>query len=147
MTTYTDILGFLTLIEFVYALYIVPKAVGEMKGIYMETPDPFYGKFEADCKWTHGTTYAMGALSYIVIMPVLVGLYEQIMIHVNELTAVIIIALLLIPFRYYFTKQKPINAKKAYEKNIEDGYLKETDPMPNIDSRYTKIRKKLQKNK
>lgn len=109
----------------------------------METPDPFHGKFELDCKWTHGTTYGIGIISYIIIMPILVLLWEQIMNHYGIIAATITIAIILIPFKLYYNKQKPINAEKAYQKNIQEGYLKETDPKPNTEGKLTKIYKKL----
>ena len=40
-------------------------------------------------------------------------------------------------------KQKIINATEAYQKNIEDGYIKETEPMPNFEGRLTKLFKKI----
>lgn len=109
----------------------------------METPDPFFGKFELDCMWTHGTTYGIGFISYIIVMPILVLIWEQIMKNYGIITAAITIAIILIPFKLYYDKQKVINAQKAYKKNIEDGYLKENDPMPNTQSRMTKIYKKI----
>ena len=71
MDTFNTINGIITLLIFVYALYILPKAIGEIKGVYMEKPDEFFGKFEQDCKWTHGTTYGLGALSYVLIVVIL----------------------------------------------------------------------------
>lgn len=133
------------LLTFIYALIIVPRALGELKGIYMETPDPFFGKFELDCKWTHGATYSIGVISYIIIMPILLIIWEQIRNNIGIVPATITIILILIPFKLYYNKQKPINAKKAYQKNIEDGYLKKTDPMPNTEGILTKLFKKIKK--
>lgn len=142
METINLTLSIVTLIIFIYALIIIPRALGETKGIYMETPDPFHGKFELDCKWTHGTTYTIGIISYIIIIPILVLIWEQIMNNYGIIPATITIAIILIPFKLYYNKQKPINAEKAYQKNIQDGYIKETDSKPNTEGKLTKIYKK-----
>ena len=147
LSIYDYIFGTLTLLLFIYALYIVPKAVGEIKGIYMETPNPFFGKFKEDCKWTHGTTYSLGALSYVVLIPLLILIYEQTMIHLGEPIAIIFICVILILTRQYYIKQKVINAKKAHEKNIEEGLIKKDTPLPDMDGRLTKIIKKHKKRK
>lgn len=131
------------MVVFVYALIIVPRALGEIKGIYMETPDPFYGKFELDCMWTHGATYAVGAFSYVVVMPILVLIWDQSSRYIGIIPATLLLVLILIPFKLYYNKQMPINAMKAYEKNIEDGYLNESDPLPDTDGRIRKIYKKI----
>lgn len=144
METLNTINGFITLLIFVYALYILPKAIGEIKGIYMEQPDEFFGKFEQDCKWTHGTTYGYGVLSYLLIIVLLV-VWDQITTNFGIVIANILLIIILIVSKYYYDKKKKINAQKAYHKNIEDGYLKETDPMPNNDGRLTKLFKRLQK--
>ncbi|RAP53610.1 MAG: hypothetical protein BZ138_00430 [Methanosphaera sp. rholeuAM270] len=143
METFNLIIGIITMLVFVYAIIIIPRALGEMKGIYMETPDPFYGKFELDCKWTHGATYSIGIISYIIIIPILVLIWEQIMKVYGIMFATIILAVILIPFKIYYDRQKEINSQEAYKKNIEDGYLKETDPMPNTEGILTKICKKI----
>ncbi len=145
METINIIIGFITMIIFIYALIIIPRALGELKGIYMETPDPFFGKFELDCKWTHGPTYSIGIISYIVIMPIIVLIWEQTMNKLGIIPATIIIALILIPFKLYYNKQKPINAEKAYKKNIEDGYIKPTDPKPKTEGIITTIKKIIKK--
>ena len=147
METYNIILNIVTILKFLYSLIIVPRSLGEMKGIYMETPDEFYGKFAADCKWTHGTTYAIGALSYIIIIPILVLIYEQIMNKISMTAAVITILIILIPLKIYYQKQKQKKKKKAYQKNIEDGYIKHTETMPNTEGQLKKIYKKITKKK
>ena len=127
-----------TMLIFIYAIYIVPKCIGESRGIYMEKPEEFFGKFELDCKWTHGTTYSMGALGFILIVPLLL-LWEQVMIHMGMTAANICILLILIPLRIYYEKQRAKNTIEAYQKNIEEGYIKETENMPNTQTRLKKI--------
>lgn len=134
----------ITLLIFIYALYIFPKAMGEIQGIYMETPDEFFGKFKEDCKWTHGTTYTWGAISYVLIVVLLI-IWEQLNKIMGIIIANIILIIIVILFKIYYDKKGAINAEKAYQKNIEDGYLKETDPMPNTEGRLTKLYKKIKK--
>lgn len=145
MDTLNTIHGIITMILFIYALYLVPKAIGEMKGVYMEKPEEFFGRFEADCKWTHGTTYALGAFSYVIIIPILLVIWDQIMIHLGILIANIAILIILIPFKIYYDKKRETNNKLAYKKNIEDGYLKQTDAMPSTDGRLKRIYKHFNK--
>jgi len=140
--SFNTINGFITLLIFIYALYILPKAIGEIKGIYMEKPDEFFGKFEQDCKWTHGTTYGIGALSYLLIVVLLV-IWNQINNYLGIVIANILLIIILIMAKYYYDKKSSINSEKAYHKNIEDGFLKETDAMPNTEGRLTKIYKKI----
>jgi len=142
--SFNTINGFITLLIFIYALYILPKAIGEIKGIYMEKPDEFFGKFEQDCKWTHGTTYGIGALSYLLIVVLLV-IWNQINNYLGIVIANILLIIILIMAKYYYDKKSSINSEKAYHKNIEDGFLKETDEMPNTKGRLTKIYKKILK--
>ncbi len=118
--------------------------MGEIQGIYMETPDEFFGKFEEDCKWTHGTTYTWGAISYVLIVVLLI-IWEQLNKIMGIIIANIILIIIVILFKIYYDKKGAINAEKAYQKNIEDGYLKETDPMPNTEGRLTKLYKKIKK--
>lgn len=146
MDTLNTINGIITMLIFIYSLYMLPKAIGETKGVYMEKPEEFYGRFEQDCKWTHGTTYALGAFSYVVVIPVLLIIWDQIMKHMGIIMANIAVIIIIIPFKIYYDKQKVKNNKLAYEKNIEDGYLKETDPMPSTDGRLKKIYRHYMKN-
>lgn len=132
----------ITLLIFIYALYIFPKAMGEIKGVYMDTPDEFFGKFEEDCKWTHGTTYAWGALSYVLLVVLLI-LWEQINNNMGIVPANIILIITVIIFKVYYDKKRRINEKIAYQKNIEDGYLKKTDPMPRKEGRLSRLYKKI----
>lgn len=145
METINTIHGIITMILLVYALYIIPKAIGEIKGVYMEKPEEFYGKFELDCKWTHGTTYAYGAFSYLIVIPALIIIWNQIMTYYGILTANVITLLIIIPFKLYYNKQRVINNEIAYRKNIEDGYLKETDPKPSTDGKLKKLYKNIKK--
>lgn len=142
MESFNTINGLITLLIFIYALYILPKAVGEIKGIYMEKPDEFFGKFEQDCKWTHGTTYGIGALSYLLIIILLI-IWNHINDYFGIIAANIILIIILIVSMYYYDKKSTINAQKAYHKNIEDGFIKETDPMPNNEGRITKLFNKI----
>ena len=142
MDTFNTINRIITLLIFVYALYILPKAIGEIKGVYMEKPDEFFGKFEQDCKWTHGTTYGLGALSYVLIV-VILFIWNQISNSLGIVVANVILLIFLLISKYYYDKQKIINATEAYQKNIEDGYIKETEPMPNFEGRLTKLFKKI----
>lgn len=139
MPTTNDIQSIITLIIFIYALYLVPKAIGECKGIYMEKPDEFFGKFEADCKWTHGTTYALGAVSYIIIIPLLLLLWNTISNYLGILIANITLIILLVIIKIFYDKKRIINTELAYKKNIEDGYIKESEPMPSTKGRLGKI--------
>lgn len=142
MDTFNTINGIITLLIFVYALYILPKAIGEIKGVYMEKPDEFFGKFEQDCKWTHGTTYGLGALSYVLIV-VILFIWNQISNSLGIVVANVILLIFLLISKYYYDKQKIINATEAYQKNIEDGYIKETEALPNFEGRLTKLFKKI----
>ena len=108
----------------------------------MEKPDEFFGKFEQDCKWTHGTTYGLGALSYVLIV-VILFIWNQISNSLGIVVANVILLIFLLISKYYYDKQKIINATEAYQKNIEDGYIKETEPMPNFEGRLTKLFKKI----
>ena len=111
----------------------------------MEEPDTFFGKFEADCKWNHGATYGVAAFSYIIIMPILVLIFEIVSKNYGLIAGLIIIILIIIPFKLYYNKQSPINHIKAYKKNIEDGYIDEKTPMPKTESFTEKIAKKIKK--
>ena len=124
MENISTIYSIITLLLFIYAMMIVPRSLGEAKGVYMETPDPFFGKFEADCKWKHGTTYLLGTISFIIIIPLLIVIFKTIMDYMGINMAIIILVLILIVFKFYYDKQKAINTRKAYEKNVEDGYIK-----------------------
>ena len=108
----------------------------------MEKPDEFFWKFEQDCKWTHGTTYGIGALSYVLIVVLLI-IWNEINNSLGIIVANIVIIIILLFSKYYYDKKKIINGEKAYQKNIEDGFLKKTDPMPNFEGRLTKIFKKI----
>lgn len=142
MDTFNTIQSLITLVLFIYTVYILPKAIGEIKGVYMEKPDEFFGKFEQDCKWTHGTTYGIGALSYVLIVVLLI-IWNEINNSLGIIVANIVIIIILLFSKYYYDKKKIINGEKAYQKNIEDGFLKKTDPMPNFEGRLTKIFKKI----
>lgn len=139
LPTINEIHGIITLLLFVYALYLVPKAIGETKGVYMEKPDEFFGKFEADCKWTHGTTYTLGAISYIIVIPLLLLFWNEINNYFGTLIANITIFIFLVFIKIFYDKKRQINNELAYKKNIEDGYLKETDPIQGTDGRLKKM--------
>lgn len=145
MPTINDIHGIITLLIFVYALYLVPKAIGECKGVYMEKPDEFFGKFEADCKWTHGTTYALGAISFIIIIPLLLVFWNTIKSYTGIIIANAVLIILLILIKIFYDKKKLKNTEWAYKKNIEDGYIKDTQPMPKTNGRLNKIYKQIKK--
>ncbi len=144
MDNFNTINSIITLFIFIYAIYIFPKAMGEIKGVYMDTPDEFFGKFEEDCKWTHGTTYSWGALSYVLIV-VLLMIWEQINKNMGIIIANIILLIILILFKIYYDKKSTINEKIAYQKNIEDGYIKKTQPLPKKEGRLKKLYKNIKK--
>ncbi len=144
METLNSINGIITLLIFIYAIYIFPKAMGEIKGVYMETPDEFFGKFKEDCKWTHGTTYGIGALSYILIV-FFILIWNQINNTYGIVISNVFLIIILILLKIFYDKRKVINAELAYKKNIEDGYLKETDPIPNQKGRLRKLYEKILK--
>ena len=121
---------------------IVPRSLGEAKGVYMETPDPFFGKFEADCKWKHGTTYLIGSISFIIIIPILIVIFKTIMDNIGINMALITLALILLVFKFYYDKQKAINTRITYEKNVEDGYIK---PKEELEIKYGITQKLIRK--
>ena len=124
METINTAYSIMTLLLFVYAMMIVPRSLGEARGVYMETPDPFFGKFEADCKWKHGTTYLIGTIAFIIVIPILIVIFKTIMDNMGINIALVTLVLILIVFKFYYDKQKAINTRIAYEKNVEDGYIK-----------------------
>lgn len=121
----------ITLLIFIYAVYIFPKAMGEIQGVYKETPDEFFGKFEEDCKWTHGTTYTWGAISYVLIVVLLV-IWEQINNIMGIILANAVLLVIVILFKIYYDKKGKINEEIAYQKNMEDGYIKKSDKKRNM---------------
>lgn len=145
MPTINDIHGIITLLIFVYALYLVPKAIGECKGVYMEKPDEFFGKFEADCKWTHGTTYTLGAISFIIAIPLLLVFWNTIKSYMGSIIANAALIILLILIKIFYDKKRLKNTELAYKKNIEDGYIKDTQAMPKTKGRLNKIYKQIKK--
>ena len=109
----TEISGHIILLTFIYALYMIPKSLGEYEGVKKEQPDPFIGKTKEKCKWTHG-----------ILLPLLLFIEEIIRKYFGITIAAIIIILILIPITYYERKQSKINKIEVDKRNKKEEELK-----------------------
>jgi len=72
-------------------------------------------------------------------------IWEQINKNMGIIIANIILLIIVILFKIYYDKKSTINEKIAYQKNIEDGYIKKTQPLPKKEGRLKKLYKNIKK--
>jgi len=120
----TEISGHIILLTFIYALYMIPKSLGEYEGVKKEQPDPFIGKTKEKCKWTHGITFKSASIGFIILLPLLLFIEEIIRKYFGITIAAIIIILILIPITYYERKQSKINKIEVDKRNKKEEKLK-----------------------
>ncbi|WP_455644868.1 hypothetical protein [Methanosphaera sp.] len=119
--TITEIAGYLILLEFIYALYLFPKALGESKGAYREPADPFFGKMKEDCRWVHGMTFRSAAVGFIILLPLLIIIQEVSQKYLGIPGSALLILIILIPITYYERKKTKANKIEADRKNEAEG--------------------------
>ncbi|OED30353.1 hypothetical protein [Methanosphaera sp. WGK6] len=119
----TEIAGYLILIEFIYALYLFPKALGESRGAYREPADPFFGKMKEDCRWIHGITFRSAAIGFIILIPLLIIIQEVSQKYIGIPGSALLILLIILIVKYYERNKTKANKIEADMKNKAEGRL------------------------
>lgn len=122
--TITEIASYIILLEMVYALYMLPKTLGEHMGVFREPADPTFGKFKEDCKWTHGISFKSAAIGFVILLPIYIIIEEIIRSLAGMVVAAVVLFIILIPLTYYERKQVKINKVEAKNRNDKEAEIR-----------------------